>query len=1557
MIIPIRCFTCGKVIGNKWEAYIELLRCEYPEGDALDVLGLKRYCCRRIRCYTAEIRHQVQALNPALFQLTINKDNSLTVHVEPKLDICEAFLAGSCHNAVRPCDKLHLCREFEHCTKRQCTFPHKFDHGQNQKIVEQVNCQNIDAQLLVKFIRLKKPARINVHRHSDFIQNLNQADLIQSNSMTDETDRQIDVSFPSSSYAPQIDMEIIEMSLSVENFRMEKKLEESENECFRRVTIQLNEVSDVDKLLKCQISTFSTRNIKFKRTKQFIDKASFVLKTALISEQDKIAQNRIRLYISLLVGNMSHFTLVDLSTANEQVVLVQCNNNIEFKNIYEQYRTKPQLKGQEMSLVQIYECDTVSMRFLDKKPMSYNDIENIVRPVRIDVFTYQLTDDNSAEVEFTNPDAYKNWMSNVDKIIAKFHVTVTPIITDIDERCKDEDRSISTPQSIPFHLPSPSTNKPTLTTITLRPDWAMVAAHRVFQIEYKEYIRHELGGEITVNGDQISYISSFPRLPRCSHNEAILANKTNNYMQKLRYQVLRDLKPYHVNTLRKYSNTVAYRRINQNDYSVAAKFDDLVKLKDQLFHKNKPRYQTDSNTTANHTAEYCSSATSSVPKQETAERRPSTSTASVVNNTSIYVVASPEEKSMFSLKTFETRLEQHLTSTYNVKITIERIVSNIKSKGDETRVSIKIIGEGRSVENALNDVEKLFASLRTQKFDDANNGNWTKMEEAALLIQHHLNREDLICMCQKISATVVLVTHFDVNNPQFGVNPQQIEDLINNQFSSATITHTPQSSSSQFTKDWMVLENTIRQRNDYKKDICLHVEQQTMYLFGLTKLVKEFHQMFEQLKNKYVPQSHKMPLTRKQLDYLTHVGIADLMKLEKRYKTDGCDVSLTRLQQHGDFLAPIDMHAQIEASLRALTEIDEISFEIQNSAFAILIIQQSEQLISLVKNKCLLQKKSRTQRIEIPIPKARGADLEDLAKQPQQAAAPLVTTSSVTIGNSTVTICTGDLTTQTVDIIVVCSTSEIMRNNIIAQAGAQVQKQYDAMIATKNHTGAASSGALPCKKIIFLPWQPGASNPHILKPSLSTFVTSAIDYAVKNQYKSIAFPSVGCGKLGFDPSIIAKHMIDETQEQLVKINEQLDVSFVLLPSQKNVFDEFVKHLNSIRSSRTTVPKPTASALTSTIGKTSVDSKVSYDEKITEITLISTNPQHLTKCKQVLLELAQSSLQTKQLTGKRELLDWSQSTINQFYNDCLKQHVKPTLDLDTFTVVLVGPRDAVHEAEKQFYELTTETYKQARNHAVSRGVIWSVEVSPGSDNWEQYSFKLNGMIEDAYLKKQPNLDFSNDKQERCRIVFNRMQEHHGSDVRTVRRKVVDSLLPDTWESSDQNCKRVTLQSSSKEYQDVLRQFNATMNGHYTKILRIERIQNERWYKQYAAHRDEYKRRYSNLDERLLFHGCIGTSADHIVQECFNRSFAGVNGVAYGHGVYFHTDASYSHSYAKPDGSGERTMFLARVLIGRTHVGNSQMKVPPQGYDTTTDGKNIFVVYHDAVAYADHLITYQ
>ena len=41
-------FTCGKVVGNKWQRYLKLLSAECSSGDALDALQLKRYCCRRM---------------------------------------------------------------------------------------------------------------------------------------------------------------------------------------------------------------------------------------------------------------------------------------------------------------------------------------------------------------------------------------------------------------------------------------------------------------------------------------------------------------------------------------------------------------------------------------------------------------------------------------------------------------------------------------------------------------------------------------------------------------------------------------------------------------------------------------------------------------------------------------------------------------------------------------------------------------------------------------------------------------------------------------------------------------------------------------------------------------------------------------------------------------------------------------------------------------------------------------------------------------------------------------------------------------------------------------------------------------------------------------------------------------------------------------------------------------------------------------------------------------------------------------------------------------------
>nr|BAS01508.1 RNA polymerase II subunit RPB10 [Lotharella vacuolata] len=48
MLIPIRCFSCGKVIAGLWNEYLSLLKIGFSEGESLDALRLKRYCCRRM---------------------------------------------------------------------------------------------------------------------------------------------------------------------------------------------------------------------------------------------------------------------------------------------------------------------------------------------------------------------------------------------------------------------------------------------------------------------------------------------------------------------------------------------------------------------------------------------------------------------------------------------------------------------------------------------------------------------------------------------------------------------------------------------------------------------------------------------------------------------------------------------------------------------------------------------------------------------------------------------------------------------------------------------------------------------------------------------------------------------------------------------------------------------------------------------------------------------------------------------------------------------------------------------------------------------------------------------------------------------------------------------------------------------------------------------------------------------------------------------------------------------------------------------------------------------
>lgn len=72
MIVPIRCFTCAKIIADKYDYYITEVAKLEKEGkinddpdykyfskihtkEILDNLGLTRYCCRRMLLSTSDM--------------------------------------------------------------------------------------------------------------------------------------------------------------------------------------------------------------------------------------------------------------------------------------------------------------------------------------------------------------------------------------------------------------------------------------------------------------------------------------------------------------------------------------------------------------------------------------------------------------------------------------------------------------------------------------------------------------------------------------------------------------------------------------------------------------------------------------------------------------------------------------------------------------------------------------------------------------------------------------------------------------------------------------------------------------------------------------------------------------------------------------------------------------------------------------------------------------------------------------------------------------------------------------------------------------------------------------------------------------------------------------------------------------------------------------------------------------------------------------------------------------------------------------------------------------
>ncbi|CAF2688412.1 unnamed protein product [Rotaria sp. Silwood2] len=547
-----------------------------------------------------------------------------------------------------------------------------------------------------------------------------------------------------------------------------------------------------------------------------------------------------------------------------------------------------------------------------------------------------------------------------------------------------------------------------------------------------------------------------------------------------------------------------------------------------------------------------------------------------------------------------------------------------------------------------------------------------------------------------------------------------------------------------------------------------------------------------------------------------------------------------------------------------------------------------------------------------------------------------------------------DLPNQT-DVIVICTSSKSLLESVLEAGGASLRKSFQIKYKENPREPVISitiDDRLQARAVYFVAWQPNADS-SILSQSIEDLVSNVMEKAASENYKSIAFPAIGCGRYGCSISHVAQILVRQVQRQITKY--PLMVSFVIHPDRTDICDEFQKQIKLLQGEDKI---STTKRMSIKVGQGKIEvKKGDITKQEVDVILGSSSSENL---RQVLLEAGGKQVEDAyseefrvnpnsliistppgQLPCKRIFfLKWEpnkdpeilrQSIIDLIWN--LIQNVN-SYNFTSIAFPAIGCGEHACSVDIVVKTMVTEMKQQIQN----RKLPWIVTfiIHPNEQN-----------VYDEFCKQL-------------------LASNH---------EPIDYKLPSTWQTSNEDKMQFILSKNTNEYKSIVMDFDETMKNNYQEIIKIERIQNERWYMQYLAHARDFQKRLNEDTEKFLYHGCPEAAAYSIMHDCFNRSFAGVNGIdlfflyilsnicifilgtAYGVGVYFSSSGAYSHRFTKPNSNGERCMFLARVLVGKTTIGNKSMKTRPVGFDSTTDGNHIFVTYHDAQAYAEYLITYK
>ncbi|XP_019634378.1 PREDICTED: poly [ADP-ribose] polymerase 14-like [Branchiostoma belcheri] len=630
----------------------------------------------------------------------------------------------------------------------------------------------------------------------------------------------------------------------------------------------------------------------------------------------------------------------------------------------------------------------------------------------------------------------------------------------------------------------------------------------------------------------------------------------------------------------------------------------------------------------------------------------------------------------------------------------------------------------------------------------------------------------------------------------------------------------------------------------------------------------------------------------------------------------------------------------------------------------------------------------------------KGTEIYSAVRKPQAGV------QEMDMAAVTVQVRTGDITGERVDAIVNPTRNDLglsggMAKVVGGAAGPGLQRECQQYIMQNGNLRDGSvvvTGGhdLPCSNVLHL------TSPN-REDQLRGYVKKVLVVAEQKNMQSVAFPALGTGGFNIGPDKSAFCMLGGIadfvrdcspasvkevritifqQQMLQDFHTEMDRRAAMNGHGTSFFKKFARAFgfgssDADNSSSRPSPAPRPAG--------NVSFPASTPKELT-LLLFGPDQDRLDRARKAVDSIVVKNCQEQKIENPAvTMLTAQEARMIHTYGEDRDVVVKKGSGVDC--LLIQGAIHDVTEVLKKIWTVLNAKVEEQRDlekaHSVQKDAQWSYVVAQGRE--QKIHPAANAIIEAAYKAKKSSVKYDDDNED-CEIDFKAMRVTMKPSKRSFpvqrrdKRAEVGGGLPSTWDPQPQDrstkkpkiCHIVPLKSGSQEYSTVAGKFTNSLQGMKATVVSIERVQNPTLWTQYCAQRQKIGQINPRRKvEQELWHGTKSEVTVAITHNGFNRSYSGGNvGCWEGQGSYFALKAAYSTKdyYSVPDpATKHKKMFLCKVTTGEYTKGSQDMTKAPMRsdkpnvpFDSTVNDVNnptVFVIFHDAQAYPEYLITFK